>query len=150
MNAWRVLLITGGGVLVASIAWAILFGDDVSPASGRDPGPAAAERFVRDYVAALNANDHGQLGRLLGRPADSTDVAARLRLYGGRGLRDLRITLTNEFPRYYVFTLRALSADGSTVRIDEGMEWSHGVRWHLPPLQPAAPSQTGTQTAPSR
>jgi hypothetical protein len=106
------------------------------PASVSDPGPAAAEAFVRAYVTALNANDPVQLGQLLGEASGSREVADRLTRFGGRGLAEVRVSVINEFPRIYRVAVSARSVEGATVALADVIEWT-GSRWHMAPLQPA-------------
>jgi hypothetical protein len=133
-------------VLVGVFAVALLLSagcDLIDPQSGpRDPGPAAAEQFVRDYVAALNTNDRGRLASVLGIPVDAPDVTARLSRYGGLGLRDVRIALRNEFPRIYQVDITATAGDGRSIALYEVIEWTPESRWFMGALPAAAPSPT--------
>lgn len=96
-----------------------------------DPGKGALEAVVRDYVGALNANDLPRVAAVTGQtPADLT---RRLAAHGGRGLVDVALTLTSDFPHVYRCVIQATGADGTTFSWQEVVEWT-GDRWHFAAL----------------
>jgi hypothetical protein len=109
------------------------------PVERGDPGGAAAERHVRSYVEALNANDPQRLGDLLGTPPDSPEVRERLAHYGGRGLTDVQVDVSSEFANHYQVWVTARSGQGRQVDIYEVLAWEDG-RWGFAPFVTPAPS----------
>jgi hypothetical protein len=107
-----------------------------------DPGPRAAEVFIRDYIEALNANDPSRLATHLGVPANAADASARLERYGGRGFTNIQLAIRSEFPKTYSINITATAADGTTVAMYEVIEWSPTGRWHMAALPAATPSPT--------
>lgn len=123
-------------LVLVVVVW--LVSRDEPPGPGADPGAAAAEEFVGTYIAALNADDPTGLAAVLGETPDSAEITARLDRYGGLGLRDVRVSLVNEFPRIYRVSISASSDDGRSVEMTEVLEWT-GTRWHFAPLPSPAP-----------
>lgn len=109
------------------------------PVERGDPGRAAAEKQVRSYVDALNANDPQRLGEVLGAPADSPDVRDRLTRFGGRGLTDVQIRVSSEFANHYRAWIRSRSGSGDQVDLYEVLAWENG-RWGFAPLVAPTPS----------
>jgi hypothetical protein len=107
-----------------------------------DPGPRAAEQFIRDYIEALNANDPARLATHLGIPVNAADVTARLERYGNRGLTKVSLAVRSEFPRIYNINITATAADGTSVPMYEVIEWTHGEGWYMAALPPVTPSPT--------
>lgn len=114
---------------------------DRPPGPTGDPGPAAAERHVSEYVAALNSADPARLGSFLDEPAGSSAVTTRLERYGGLGLTVLSVRARAQFPRVYTVVIEADGADGGSVAWQEVLEWD-GARWDFAPLT-AEPSTRG-------
>lgn len=134
--AWRATAtVLGIAVVAGAVVWAVA---NDRPPQVADPGAAAAEAFVREYVAALNGDDPVVLAALLGEAADGPEVVGRLERFGGLALRDVHVSLVNEFPRIYRVNVLATSATGGAVTIAEVIEWT-GTRWHVAPLTDARP-----------
>ena len=100
-----------------------------------DPGRDAAHARLRDYVAALNTNRAQDVGLVVRRPADSDDVAERLRAYGGRALAAVEVSSINEFPRVYHTSVRATDGAGAAVAFDQVIEWQDD-HWSFAPFAP--------------
>lgn len=120
-------------LLLLLVVW--LVSRDTPPGPGADPGEAAAQEFIRAYVAALNTNDPDTLAAFLGEPSGSREIEERLAKYGGLALQDVRVVLVNEFPRIYRVQVDARAGDGRIVEMTEVLEWTR-TRWHLAPLAP--------------
>lgn len=124
-------------VIVAIVAVVLYIQRNIT---GRDsdPGPIAAERYVLEYINALNANEPGLLSELVGRPVDSQDIRERLRLYGGRNLVNVNITIIQEFPYHYRVWITAQARDGSDIDMYQIVGWN-GERWDMSPLYTGPP-----------
>jgi hypothetical protein len=110
---------------------------DHSPGPTSDPGVASLERFFNSYVEALNARDATAIGDLLDESPESKAVRDRLDRFGGRGIRDVRVSASSEFPQVYRVSLSGRYVDGAPLLVDEVVEWT-GTRWHLAPLVPVS------------
>jgi hypothetical protein len=91
-----------------------------------DPGRAAAEAYLRDYIEALNSNDPSRVAALTGK--DVQDAALRLQRLGGRGLHDVALSLSSEFQRVYSVGIQATDAAGLQAAWRETIEWN-GESW---------------------
>lgn len=125
-------LVTAAAALVGVI---VLL--DRPPGPTSDPGAASLERFFSSYVEALNARDAKAVGDLLGESPESTAVTDRLDRFGGRGIRDIRVSATSEFPQVYRVSLIGTYSDDAPLLVAEVVEWT-GTRWHLAPLVPVS------------
>lgn len=124
-------------LIVAAAVFTVLVLLDRPPGPTSDPGVRSLERFFMSYVQALNARDADEVGGVLGEAPGSAEVKARLERHGGRGMRDVQVSATSEFPQVYHVKLSGTYADGSSFLIAEVVEWT-GTRWHLAPLPPAS------------
>ena len=133
-------LVVIGMSLLGILAVANLFvACEGPPVERGDPGRAAAERHVRSYVDALNANDPRRLAEILGTRADSPEVEERLSRFGGMGLTDVQIRLSSEFANHYRAWIRSRAGSGEQVDFYEVLAWENG-RWGFAPL--VAPTPT--------
>jgi hypothetical protein len=108
-------------------------GQDEKPDTGK------LDRFLLSYIDALNNRDAQRLSQLLGNHT-AQDIASRLKRFGGRALRDVRITHQREAPDMYVVFLSARAgASGQPFETREIASWRR-KRWLLTPwpapLQP--------------
>lgn len=106
----------------------------------RDPSPgkAAAQSYVLEFLAALNANDPQLLGEVTGRPADAPDIKEALRLFGGRDLTDIEIEIVQDFQHHYLVWITARAGDGSVINMYQVVGWE-GEHWIMAPLYTGTP-----------
>jgi len=143
MPAWRVMIalfILLIFALVVSVSiWRARYALDL-PSPGRDPGKAAATRYVFEYIAALNANDSGLLGEVVGRSANAPDIQETLRLFGGRDLIDVEVTVVHDFRYHYQVWITARTGDGSIVEMYQIVGWTGEhfriLQLHTGPIPP--------------
>lgn len=133
-----VAAVLAGMVIVVIVGVVLYVRHDIPGRLGPDPGPTAAERYALEYVDALNTNEPGPLSGLVGRPADSLDIRERLRLYGGRDLSDVEVTVVQEFLYHYRVWIVARAGDGSVVEMYQIVTWN-GERWDMSPLYTGPP-----------
>jgi len=125
-------------VVVATVViWRARHAYDL-PSPGRDPGKAAAERYVFEFVAALNSNDSGLLGEVTGGPADAPTIQEALRLFGGRDLIDVEVAIVHAFRYHYQTWITAQAGDGSMVEMYQVIVWT-GERFRSYPLYTGPP-----------
>lgn len=120
----------------AGAAWVVQSGLPDGPPP--DPGPAAAEELVRDYVAALNTGDASVLAAVLNLPATASDVVARMARYGGFDLQVTSLSVATEFPLVYILRFRVNSAGAGTIDLYEVAEWTD-TGWRMAPLATPRP-----------
>jgi len=133
-------LVIIGVTLLGTLALATaLVACEGPPVQRGDPGQAAAERHVRSYVEALNANDPQRVAELLGTAADSPEVRERLTRFGGRSLTDVQVTVASEFTNHYRAWVNGRSGRGEQVSFYEVLAWENG-RWGFAPFVAPTPS----------
>jgi hypothetical protein len=100
--------------------------------AGGEPDTAELDRFLLDYVDALNRRDTDRLSDLLSSNHDSRQIEDRVARFGGQGLRNVRITRQRESPDLYVVFLSARSLSGRAFEEREIAAWRR-ERWTLTP-----------------
>lgn len=100
---------------------------------GNDPGVAAAEEYIFEYIDILNKNDAEDMGKFLGASADSQDIHDRLEHHGGLNLTDVKVTIRQEFPYIYRVWINATDRNNERVEMYQIIEWN-GKRWKMAPL----------------
>lgn len=132
-------------MIVGVVAWMVVqyIRHDL-PFREPNPGMAAAQSYVFEFLAALNANDPELLGEVTGRPPDASDIQETLYLYGGRDLADINLVIVQEFPNHFNAWITALASDGSVIKMYQVVGWD-GERWimgqlYTGPPPPAPPS----------
>lgn len=108
------------------------------PSKGPDPGFAAAEKYILEYLDALNTDDFENLYELFGRPEDTSDIEDRLGLYGGLDLINVEVTIAQEFQYIYRVWISVLANDGSVIEMYEVIGWN-GERWNMSRLYTGPP-----------
>jgi hypothetical protein len=110
--------------------------------SGSDaPDVAKLDRLLLSYVDALNRKDTARLSTLLGSNHDGNDIASRLTRFGGRGLKDVRITHQRATADTYVVFLSARAGRaGRPFEAREIAAWRK-QQWTLTPWPAPIPSE---------
>lgn len=130
MKTKKVILITIIGVIIIFILYLAL--NNRKDINDSDPGPKNAEKFIVEYVDALNENDINILSDLFKVTKDSADMNERLEVYGGRNFYDVDIEIQQDFSYVYRVWIRAKSND-KNIEMYEVIEWEQG-KWSIAPL----------------